>query len=355
MTSVALADYLISSGSSVKEAMKQLDRTARKTLFVVGANGRLAGSLSDGDIRRWILSGGDLNDEVAKACFRSPLTARKGEDRKNLKEEILRRRISCVPVLDDDDEVVDVLDWDVLVGGQIERKAKGKIDIPVVIMAGGLGSRLDPFTKILPKALIPIGEKTIIETIIDRFREYGVDRFFVSINYKAKVIKAYFEDLNPAYGITYLYEDEPLGTAGGLASLSGLIAGPFLITNCDILLDADYADLVEFHRKNNHDITLVASVKHFHIPYGICEIKNGGELIGISEKPEYSFLVNAGMYVIDSALLGLIPRGEVFHMTQFIEKAQAEGKRIGIYPVGEKAWIDVGEWAEYKNALARLL
>ena len=223
-----------------------------------------------------------------------------------------------------------------------------------VIMAGGKGTRLDPFTRILPKPLIPIGDKTILEIIIDKFMDYRVNHFYISVNHKAKIIKSYFEELDPDYDLTFLYEEKPLGTVGALKQLEGKIEGNIVLTNCDIIIDADYADILKNHRDNNNGITVVASLKHYNIPYGICEIENGGTLVCIKEKPEYDFLVNTGMYIIDSKLVKFIPENEFFHITHLIEAVQKQGTRIGVYPISENSWIDTGEWVEYKNAIEKL-
>ena len=228
------------------------------------------------------------------------------------------------------------------------------IDLPVVIMAGGKGTRLDPFTKILPKPLMPIGDKTVVEMIIESFVEYGIKLFYLSVNYKSKIIKSYFEELNPPYRVEYIYEDKPLGTAGSLKTLYGKLNGSLLVTNCDIIVKTDYADLVDFHFENKNDITLVASLKNYNIPYGVCEIENGGLLTRIMEKPEFNFLVNTGMYVLQAETLELIPDNELFHITHLIETVKEKGGRIGVFPISENAWIDTGQWAEYKKALQQL-
>ena len=197
--------------------------------------------------------------------FRSTFFAEKDYNLEKIKEEILRRKIVYVPVLDENKIITEFLIWDKLFNGQIKRKTKEKLNIPVVIMAGGKGTRLDPFTRILPKPLIPIGNKTILEIIIDKFLEYQVDNFYLSVNHKAKIIKSYFEELNPDYKLKYLYEDKPLGTVGALKQLEGKIKENVILTNCDIIIDADYNDLYNHHIQNKNDITLVASLKHYNI------------------------------------------------------------------------------------------
>jgi NDP-sugar pyrophosphorylase family protein len=229
-----------------------------------------------------------------------------------------------------------------------------KLEIPIVIMAGGKGTRLDPFTRILPKALIPINDKTILELIIEKFLKYSVVKFHLSINHKAKIIKSYFEELQTNYSIEYLYESKPLGTAGGLKQLIGKVEKELLVTNCDIIIDTNYTAVLDHHRKNGNDITLVASQKQYVIPYGICEIENGGELIKINEKPEYSLLISTGMYILNSEILKYIPDNQFYHMTHLIEEVKKNRGKIGVYQINEDSWIDSGEWTEFKDAVEKL-
>jgi len=347
------ANILIFKTSTVKDALKQLDKTAEKILFVVDEGNLLIGSLTDGDIRRWILQDGMLNEEVEKVCFKGTYYVFVEYDIDKVKEEIVKRKIVYVPVVDEKNEIVEFLVWDKLFDGKLKRKTKEKIDAEVVIMAGGKGTRLDPFTKILPKPLIPIGEKTILEIIIEKFTEYGLIDFYLSVNHKAKIIKSYFEEIQPNYTIKYLYEEKPLGTVGALKQLDGKIKKEIILTNCDIIIEADFADLLRHHKMQNNDITLVVSIKHYNIPYGICEIENGGSLVKIKEKPEYDFLVNTGMYVLNPEVLHHIPESEFFHITHLIEKIKHTHK-VGIYPISENSWIDTGEWVEYKKAVEKL-
>ena len=345
---------LIDPETSVRNAMQQLDKTAEKILFVVEQDNKLRGSLTDGDIRRWILNEGSLKTPVSKVCFKGTFYVKNGYNLDDVKAEIIKRKIVYVPVTNEQKQIIEFLVWDRLFDQGVQRRVQAKLEIPVVIMAGGKGTRLDPFTRILPKPLIPIGDKTILEIIIDKFVQYQVNQFYISVNYKARIIKAYLEELNNNHDYFYLEENKPLGTAGALAQLKDQVKTPVLVTNCDIIIDMDYADLARHHIEKGNDITMVASVKHYNIPYGVCEIENGGQLREIKEKPEYSFLINTGMYILSPAVLSLIPENELFHITHLIEKVSETGGKVGIYPISENAWVDTGEWEEYKKTTARL-
>ena len=347
-----ISSFLINPGISLKTGMKKLDASHSKVLFLADDEGRLLGALTDGDVRRWILKGGDLDADVSKVCYANPYLVYDGYDVEDVKKEVLKEKYSAVPVIDSNRKINDIIFWDELFEENVDDEFEGKpLEIPVVIMAGGQGTRLEPFTKILPKPLIPIGDKTIIEIIIDKFLKYKVNHFYITVNHKAGIIKSYFEDLAPTYKIDFINEDKPLGTIGALSYLKGKVKDPILVTNCDIIIDADYSELLNFHTSNHYDISLVASMMHHKIPYGICEIENGGNLINFKEKPEYSYLASTGMYLVNPDLLELIPENTFFHITQLIEVIMAKGGKVGVYPISEKSWLDTGEWHEYKKTI----
>ncbi len=347
------SNILIEKTASLKEAMKRIDSIDEKIVFVVDEKEKLIGSLTDGDVRRWILKDGKLDVSVETACFKKTYCASPGYDVEAVKEEMKKREIQYVPVIAKEGTIIDILVWQDLFNKSFAVK-RGSLDATVVIMAGGQGTRLDPFTRILPKPLIPIGNRTILEIIIEKFLEYGIRTFYLSLHHKARIIKSYFEELKPEYTLIFLDEEKPLGTIGALKQLKGKAKGEILLTNCDIIIETDYSDLLKHHRKEKNDLTLVASVKHYNIPYGICETKDGGTLTAIREKPEYDFLVNTGMYILDPGLLMYIPHNTFFNATDLVEAVIAAGKKVGIYPISENSWIDTGEWVEYKKAVEKL-
>lgn len=346
--------FLVPQTHTIRQAMEQLEKTEEKIVFVVDAESRLIGSLTDGDIRRWILSDGDLKAQVSQVCNRTPYVADEGFGTEQVRAEMLKGNFGCVPVVNASREIVRLLFWKELFQGAVTVKPKRRLNLPVVIMAGGQGTRLAPFTNVLPKPLIPVGERTVIEIIIDQFLPYGLDHFVLSVNYKAKILKSFFEELSPSYSVAYLEEKEPRGTAGSLRALYLPAPEDLMVTNCDVVIQADFAELVSFHTGNNYDLTLVASLKDYHIPYGVCELEKGGSLARITEKPQYSFLVNTGMYIVRRDRLGLIPEQTRCDMTDFIERIKEAGGRVGVFPIGENAWIDTGEWAEYNKSLEAL-
>jgi NDP-sugar pyrophosphorylase family protein len=220
-------------------------------------------------------------------------------------------------------------------------------------MAGGFGTRLKPLTNVLPKPLIPIGKKTMLEEIFDRFSFHGCNQFFVSVNYKAELIEYYIENQKLPFDINYFKEDKPMGTAGSMSLLKGKINDTFFVTNCDILVEQDYSEILAYHKTNKNEITIVAALKSFHIPYGTIETGDNGKLLLLTEKPDVTFKINSGMYILESHLIDEIPNDQFFHITDLIEKVKGRSGKVGVFPISEKSWKDVGSWSEisqyYKN------
>jgi len=252
-------------------------------------------------------------------------------------------------VVNDLHQIVGYKTWTEVFGAEFPDRSQ-KINAPVVIMAGGKGTRLKPFTDVLPKPLIPVNDIPVVEHIIEKFTNIGCSSIYLTVNYKAKILKAYFEELSPKYKVTFIDEPEPLGTAGSLNFLSDHFNQPIFVTNCDIIIKSDYREIYKYHESNSYDITVVASIKNYVIPYGTCELNDDGSLNCINEKPKYEFLINTGLYVVNPEILSLIPKNRFFHFTHLITKATSIGKRVGVFPVNENSWIDIGQWKEYRKA-----
>ena len=348
-----MKDITVQSNITIRQAMKVLNITAEKCLLVVDENKKLLGTLTDGDLRRSILAGAKFSEDISGSYNIKPTVLIKGKYNVEEAKQLLRDlKLDLIPIVDENHLVVDYITWSGM-GGKSQQK-KSLADVSVVIMAGGKGARMEPFTKVLPKPLVPLHEKPVIEHIIEHFTNVGVDEFILTVNYKALIMKAYFEELRPDYSVDFVEEQEPLGTAGSLKFLENRFIEPFMVTNCDIIIKADYPDLYAFHQKNGYDITLVASMKNYIIPYGTCELNGEGHLKQINEKPEFDFLANTGLYVLNPDVLHLIPADKLYHITHLIKNAQKDGKKIGVYPIDDDAWIDVGQWAEYQQAVERL-
>ena len=338
---------------SISDALKKIGNSGTKYLIVVNKNKKLLGTLADGDLRRAILKKKKLNNSIKDIYNKNPYYLIHGKfEKKNLKNFFLNNKINFIPIVNEKKIVLDVISLSDLLNEKEIIKKKNKL--PVVIMAGGKGTRLQPFTKVLPKPLIPINGKTVIEHIIDSFLKNGSENFFVTVNYKSKILKSFFEELKPNYKISYLQETKPLGTAGSLFKLKNKIKSPFFLTNSDIILDIDLQDLHNFHTKNKSDITMVTAAKEFEVPYGVCELTLKGDLKKIIEKPKYDFFTNTGLYLISENIINLIEENKKIDMDQLILKAKKKKKKIKVFPVSDKQWLDIGQWNEYRKTVQQL-
>lgn len=342
-----IKDFLIDENSSMLAAMSLLDKVAMKILFVV-RDGGLAGTITDGDIRRWILKKGNLEAKVKDIANYNPIYIDVKKKSKAI-ATMKRHSIEAIPVVDETMHIDSI----VFLNETVVDNRK-KLDIPIVIMAGGLGTRLFPYTKILPKPLIPIGDIPIAEHIIHKFRNAGCTDFYMIVNHKKNMIKAYFNELEKDYYITYVDEDKPLGTGGGLSLLQGLVKETFILSNCDILIEEDYEKIYSFHKKENNLITMVCSLKMIKIPYGVVEIDKNGKIESMKEKPELSFFTNTGMYIVEARVIDELEKNLEIGFPDLIERYKQAGEKIGVYPISEYAWMDMGQIEEMEEMRKRL-
>ncbi len=343
--------YQIISTTSIRNALKKMDEGGIGIIVCTDSNLDVIGIVTDGDFRRSILEGISLEKSISSVMNRSFRFLKTNYSNDEVSKVFQKTKGKPIPIINEN-KLVDILIESVYSKNEVTKSSSfNKLTLPVVIMAGGKGTRLDPFTRVLPKPLIPIGNQTIIEIIMEKFAQFGLIDFHISINHKGKMIKAYFEDNALGYNLSFIEEPKPLGTAGSLKYIQSKLRGDILVSNCDIIIDADYQDIYEFHKDNKFDLTIIASMQHHKVPYGVCEIENGGHLQKIIEKPEYDFLVNTGFYVLNSKVLQYIPDDTYFDMTDLIELLKKKNMNVGVYPVSEKSWIDIGQWQEYREAL----
>ncbi|MBL7863245.1 MAG: nucleotidyltransferase family protein [Cyclobacteriaceae bacterium] len=310
--------------------------------------------VSIGDVQRAIIKGKEMTTPVGEILRKNIRMGKFSDPKEFLHAEMKKFRMEFMPIVDAQGQLADVVFWeDIFIDLDIESLTT--LDVPVVIMAGGRGVRLKPITNVIPKALIPLGDKPIIEHIVDRFARKGVKNFHISVNYKKELIQQYFQEIpNRLYSVSYFEESSPLGTAGSLHLLKEALNQTFIVTNCDILIDDDYPSILEYHKSNRNELTVVASIKNYSIPYGILEVGNESLLKSIREKPELSFFINAGMYILEPHLLKEVPVNKFYNITELISSMLESGRRVGVYPVSDGSWVDVGDWTEYNKASRRL-
>ena len=349
-----LNKYIVKDTSNIRTAIKTMDRGGIGFIVIVDKDEKVIGIVTDGDFRRALLKGKTLIENVLSITNNKFKYLEKGYTEDEAKFYFKDKIVEYLPILEKG-KLVDIISKEELEGRvDFELSNKKKLNLPVVIMAGGRGTRLDPVTRVLPKALIPIGEKPIIEIIMDEYSKYGMNHFYISVSHKEKIIKAYFNGFESGYQIEYINESKPLGTAGALRYLLGRINKPFFTSNCDVFIKNDYSSIVQFHQDGKFDLTLVGCMKHQRIPYGVCTFKNGGLLKRIEEKPEYDFLVNTGMYLMNPAILNYVPDKKYFDMIDLIALIQKKDRKVGVYPVSEKSWLDIGQWEEYNSTVRKL-
>jgi dTDP-glucose pyrophosphorylase len=330
-------NFILSSVSTIEQSILQLDKLTLKGLYpvliVVDDSMKLIGTVTDGDIRRFLIKNHNFTEVVTKAANLSPIFTRVGNsiDRKLLEQ------FKIVPLLDELDRVVDILTSQFMV-----QKTLGHV--PLVINAGGIGSRLYPYTKVLPKPLIPVGENPIIDHIIQSFVNYGVTSIKVILNYKKILIRSYIDDVWSRLNISYVEESKPLGTVGGLSLLdfSQSKSPFFVLTNCDVTIDHNIESIVDYHVKNRNEITVVSVIYEDKIPYGVLEVNGDSMLSTIHEKPEKSLLISAGVYIINTSLLSLIKTNTYLDMDVFLKKVIKKGYQVGVYPIQSDHWYDMG-------------
>lgn len=348
-------EILVSKNVSVKEVLKELDRTAEKTLLVVDQENRLLGTITDGDIRRYLLKGKSLEDDIKGIYCEKPTFVRDGKfTLESVKKIFIKKKINLLPVLDEKNRVVDYIVWDKVFSEEAKLAQTGKIDVPVVVMAGGKGTRLEPFTNILPKPLIPINDKPVIELIIEKFRGQGAKEYYLILNFKGEMIKAYFSSIERDYKVTYVWESDFLGTAGGLKLIEDMNSDIFIVSNCDVIVKADFEEVISLHKKNNAAMTILSSIQHYKLPYGVIKFRNNGVVTDVVEKPEYTTTINTGVYVLNKYVTQFIPERKHFDMPDLIRTLIEHNQKVVTYPVNQNDYIDTGQWEGYRKAVEKL-
>ena len=333
---------------TISEAMKKIDGNAYGILFLVDEGGILLGCITDGDIRRFLLSGGKMDAAAIEAANKQPKVAKTINEARQLYH---KRDYVAIPILGENGSILDLyLDE----SGEAAVKPRNSLQIPVVINAGGRGTRLDPFTRVLPKPLIPVGDLPIIEHIMKEYQSYDCNEFHIIVNYKRDLLKAYFADNDNHYNITWYDELEPLGTGGGLSLLRGRFQDTFFFANCDALLTANYESMLKFHKENGNTITMICAYKNINIPYGVVEMGINGTIQDMREKPLMSFLTNTGIYLVEPEVIEDMEDNVPIGFPDVVEREKQKGKRVAVFPVSENDWMDMGQLPELEKMRARL-
>ena len=343
------ADLTVNPDASIRRAMACIDRNTRGIALVLDEERHLIGTITDGDIRRAILTGLNLDVPVtellsrkSESLYPKPITASAEADADQLLRLMQEHRIRQIPILDSDDRVVDLVMMEDLLPDQ-------GLPLQAVIMAGGYGKRLRPLTESLPKPMLPVGDRPLLERTIDQLRRAGIKRVQVSTGYLREKITDYFGD-GRDFGVElrYVTEDQPLGTAGALGLLEEPDE-PLLVINGDILTQVDYRAMLDFHHHHQADMTVAARQYDLRVPYGVVET-DGVRITGIVEKPTVQNFINAGIYLLSPVVHRYIPSAQRCDMPDLIRRLIEEGCLVVCFPVREY-WIDIGEVKDYRRAL----
>ena len=339
----------INTEYTILATLKKMDELEKK-LLIISDKGVFKSVVSIGDLQRAIIKGKPLETPVVEILRNDITVCFEDESIEKVKTEMIFYRSEFMPILKRTGEIVNVIFWNDIFNESHTSNFK-ELNIPVVIMAGGEGVRLKPLTNIIPKPLVPLGDKAIVELIIDSFVKRGVRKFYLLMNYKASMIENYFDELNNTdYETVFVRESKPQGTAGSLHLLKDVIKETFFVSNCDIFLDQDYMEVLNYHRDNKNELTIIGALKHQQIPYGTLEVEEDGLLKRLKEKPEITLMINSGMYILEPHLLQEIPDKNIFHITDLISNIKKRKGRVGVFPVSEMSWMDIGDWKEYNRA-----
>lgn len=337
-----LENHLIYQDESVKTALTKLDKLASDAiLFVVNKERKLIGSLTDGDLRRGFIRNLDFNDSLLQFIQKNPISIKRHNYTLQQLEGYKNRNFKIIPILDDEGVIIDILNF---------RIQQTIIPADAVIMAGGQGKRLLPLTVNIPKPLLKVGDKPIIEHNIDRLLNYGIKNIKLSINYLGDQLVDYFGDGKVKNAtIDYIREKQPLGTIGSILLVDGFNHDDILVMNSDLLTNIDFADFYTTYKEANADMAVAATSYHVDVPYAVLEVDGKNLATSLKEKPRYTYYSNAGIYFLKKHLLEMIPRNQFYNITDLMEAILACGKKLVTYPI-TGYWLDIGNPEDFKQA-----
>ncbi|MCK1995982.1 nucleotidyltransferase family protein [Psychrobacillus psychrodurans] len=335
-------DVLILPQTTILEAMRLIDATTMQFAAVVDDNMFLLGTVTDGDIRRGILKGLSLDTAISEVMNTSPICEKEGKKSVYYKKRMRERKLKQLPLISSNNLLQRIVFSDEL---ELTTKKVNK----VVLMVGGLGTRLRPLTDTIPKPMLNVGSKPIVETIIESFKNYGFTNFVLSVNYKKEMIMDYFQDgAHLGVNIEYIEETKRLGTAGALSLLSEKPSEPFFVMNGDLLTKINFEQLLDFHAETDSTATMCVREYEYQIPYGVIETDNH-QLLSIVEKPVHKSFVNAGIYVLNPEALERVPKGEFYDMPELYKRLMIEQEKVSAFPLREY-WLDIGRLDDYEKA-----
>lgn len=342
--------FLINKNNTIRDALKKM--SANKEAFCIFIDKNIVqGIFTEGDFRKSVYLQTSLDEKIEPFINKNFKFVLKNYKKYEVKNIFRNSVVNIIPVLSKGKL------QKIIFKNKFFKKNQKKIskNINVIIMAGGLGKRLDPFTRILPKPLIPLGNDPVIKVIMDKFYSYGIRDYIISLGHKSNMIKYFFSDYVKKYKIKYFKERKPLGTIGALGLMKKYLSKDFFLVNCDTVINADFEEMLVFHKKNKNKLTLVGAVQNHQLPFGVCSCDNNGKLISFKEKPSFDYVVNTGLYIINREILKFIPKNKKLDLTELIDLLMKKNFAIGVYPISENSWMDVGQPDNYEKTLSKLI
>ena len=344
--------YIVNKNYTIRNTLKKMSDNKENFCIFVDKN-IVKGMFTEGDFRQSVYIQKSLDDKIEPVINKEFKFVSKNYSNNEVSNIFKNSIVREIPVLEKGrlKNIIFRNDFYKKINHRTKSVSK---NTKVVVMAGGLGTRLDPFTRILPKPLIPLGKDPAIKVIMDKFYEYGLNNFIISLGEKSKMIKSYFSDYRLPYKIKYVEEKNPLGTVGALRLMKNILNKDFFLVNGDTIITTDYPNLLMFHKKHNHYLTLVGAVQNYKLPFGICNFDQNGKLISFKEKPSFDHVINSGLYLVNKKVIKFIPKNKRLDLSELIKILTKKKLSIGVYPISESSWMDIGQHNSYKKALSKL-
>jgi dTDP-glucose pyrophosphorylase len=333
---------LVYESTELKVVLKKMNKSTMQIVLVIDSNNKLIGTITDGDVRRGLLNGLRLEDSIESITYKTPAIARVGDSKTDILHLARLENLHQIPIVDDKGCIVDLFI-------SSDFNACNKKSNKVILMVGGLGTRLRPLTEKTPKSLLKVGDKPILQTIVERFVEYGFTDIIMCVNYKAEIIKSYFKDGSDfGASIEYILETKRMGTAGALSLLTENPDKPFFVMNGDVLTNVNFESILRYHLEKKADLTMCVREYDFEVPYGVVSVKNSC-IESIIEKPIHSFFVNAGIYILNPNALDFIPKNDYYDMPTLFQKMIDKNNNVVSFPIHEY-WLDIGNYTDFSKA-----
>ncbi|MCK5110894.1 MAG: nucleotidyltransferase family protein [Arcobacteraceae bacterium] len=337
-----IQNIIVKTTDTIKETLQIIDTQALRIAVVIDDEKKVIGTICDGDIRRAILKGFDVNEPIEDVYFRTPTICNINEPIEKIIQIAISKKVYQIPIIDDNGHLVKIED----LGNMLSLTNRPN---EVILMAGGLGTRLRPLTQNTPKPLLKVGNQPILETIINNFSKYGFKNITISVNYKSEMIMNYFGDGSKFdVNISYVHEDDRLGTAGALSLLKNKPNQPFFVMNADLLTNVNFVHLLDYHIVENTNATMCVREYDFQVPYGVIEVDNQ-QITSIIEKPLHKFFVNAGIYVLSPKVLDNIPHNTFYDMPTLFDELIKGNQKVLSFPIHEY-WLDIGRISDFEQA-----